>query len=159
MPKLKSKRGPGRPEVNIDDKLDQIEGLAGIGLTNAHIADYFGIKEVTLYRKINANPEIGEAIRRGKARAIAKVSSVALKLATGDEEKKIPVNPQVLMFWLRSRAREAWSDNISVEHTGRIDHSHTMTARIAAMDEPELRKRIAQLRSGDDDDEDLTIDI
>ena len=66
--------GGGRPAVEFDDKdIAQVEALASV-MTKGQIADYFGIEENTLRAVERRQPEVFEAYKKGKARAILKVS-------------------------------------------------------------------------------------
>ena len=49
------------------------------------IANYFGISLSTFERRMGENPEIKDAIRQGRARALSKLNSVALKKALGGD--------------------------------------------------------------------------
>lgn len=65
--------GGGRPIVVFDQKdIAQCEALSAI-MNKTQIADYFGIDENTLRAVERRQPEVFQAIKRGKSKAIAKV--------------------------------------------------------------------------------------
>lgn len=71
--------------VPIKIPLDQVEFFAGRGLTFAQICACLGISEATLYNRKAKDREFREAIKRGRANALALVSNKLFEVAlTGD---------------------------------------------------------------------------
>jgi len=94
--------GGGRPIVEFDTKdIAQVEALAAI-MTKAQIADYFGIDENTLRAVEKRQPEVFQALKRGKSRAIAKVGMNLLQQSERG-------NTTATIFYLKTQAgyREA----------------------------------------------------
>ena len=68
--------GGGRPPVVFDEaQTAQVEALAAV-LSKGQMADYFGISETTLRQIEERQPEVSDAYKRGKAKAIGNVSSI-----------------------------------------------------------------------------------
>lgn len=102
------KRGPGRPRTVFTEKqVNQVEALASV-LSIAQIADYFGIGYGT-FRDIKARqPEISDAYKRGRAKAINDVASGLLQKARdGDTTSAI--------FYLKTQA--GWRETNRTELT------------------------------------------
>lgn len=63
--------GGGRPVVVFDPKdIAQCEALAAV-LNKQQIADYFGIDDNTLRAVEKRQPEVSQALKKGKAKAVA----------------------------------------------------------------------------------------
>jgi len=89
--------GGGRPAVEFDDKdIAQVEALASV-MTKSQIADYFGIEENTLRAVERRQPEVFEAYKKGKARAILKVSQNLLAQSNSG-------NTVATIFYLKTQA-------------------------------------------------------
>ena len=66
--------GGGRPPVVFDEEQTaMVERLAAV-LSKGQLADYFGISETTLRAVEARQPEVSDAYKRGKGRAIAGVA-------------------------------------------------------------------------------------
>lgn len=64
----------GLRKVTFDDKkLEEIEAMAGLGLSLEKIAAIIGIAASTFYEYRKEDPAIDEAVQRGKAKASAQV--------------------------------------------------------------------------------------
>ena len=59
--------------------LNKVEELASLGLSEQQIADSLGISRSTLSRRKNDNETFDTALRKGKAKAIVKVSSALMQ--------------------------------------------------------------------------------
>src|SRR5919106_1013113 len=95
MAKNGLRRNPWIPD------LAKVEELASQGLTNAQIAACLGICEDTLYTKQRQLTEFSEAIKKGRARGIQKVSNALFEAA-------INGNVTAMIFYLKSRA--GWAE-------------------------------------------------
>jgi hypothetical protein len=93
---------PPKKRILTDDEIDQVERLAPV-LRLADIADFLGMHEVTLHKKMRADPRVRQAYKRGKARAIAGVGSSLLQQARDG-------NLTAMIFYLKTqgRWRETW---------------------------------------------------
>jgi hypothetical protein len=63
----------GRKPIVID--LDEVERLAGLGLSEAQICDCIGISNDTLTLRKKQYPQFTEALKRGKSRTLSQVSN------------------------------------------------------------------------------------
>jgi hypothetical protein len=88
--------------VVTPDILKEVEILSGRGLTQEHIFDYYSISRSCWFNNIQHHPELGEAVRRGKAKTISKVSGKLM-------EQVLKGNLSAIIFYLKTQAR--WSEN------------------------------------------------
>ena len=94
----------GRPPYKVTKEiLDKVETLAAQGLNELQICHCIGWSKDTLIRKKKQYKELSEAIKRGKSKGIALVTSELLKkIKLGDTTAQI--------FYLKNRAPEEWRD-------------------------------------------------
>lgn len=94
--------GGGRPPVVFDEaQTAQVEALAAV-LSKTQMADYFGISETTLRQIEERQPEVSEAYKRGKAKAIGNVAKNLIQQAqTG--------NISAAIFYLKTQA--GWKED------------------------------------------------
>jgi len=59
--------------------LEKVEELASLGLSEQQIADSLGISRSTLSRRKNDNETFDTALRKGKAKALVKVSNALMQ--------------------------------------------------------------------------------
>ena len=112
--------GGGRPPVVFDEaQTAQVEALAAV-LSKGQMADYFGISENTLREIEERQPEVSEAYKRGKAKAIGNVAKNLISQAQMG-------NITAAIFYLQTQAgwkeyKEAERDlppiNVIVRGTG-----------------------------------------
>lgn len=108
--------GGGQPPVVFDkERIAKVEALAAC-LTVEQIADYFGISHNTFTRVRERQPEVLEAYKRGRSKAIANVSSNLIIQAQNG-------NTTAAMFYLKTQA--GWKEtSVQEEHvsinTGKI---------------------------------------
>tara|TARA_R110000823_G_scaffold43563_1_gene113154 strand:- start:1515 stop:1988 length:474 start_codon:yes stop_codon:yes gene_type:complete len=97
----------GRPQIVIDEDLcKKAETLAAQGLTMEQIANVLGMSETTLYDKKGKFSEFSQAIKRGKDKGIASITSALFtKARNGDNT--------AMIFYLKNRA--GWQDKIEKE--------------------------------------------
>ena len=89
--------GGGRPAVEFDqDKINLVEKLAAV-LTKAQLSDYLGISENTFRAVEDRQPEVSEAYKKGRGKAIA---SVGMNLV--QQSKK--GNTAATIFYLKTQA-------------------------------------------------------
>lgn len=100
----------GRPAAVLPP-LEVIEKLATRGLTEEQIAHAIGIHRDTLTNHKKRNSELSEAIKRGRAKGIAKVSNALFEAA-------ISGNVTAMIFYLKNRAPNEWSDRHEVTAAG-----------------------------------------
>ncbi len=95
---------PGRKPINID--LEELERLAGMGLSERQIAAAMDISNSTLTRKKHIE-QIGHALKKGRAKAVAAVSSKLFDNALEGKETSA-------IFFLKNRDPENWKDRQEV---------------------------------------------
>lgn len=95
----------GRPRIELtDEQVEQVEKLAEV-LNIDQIADFLGISERTLERRLADDERVMAAYKRGKARAIEGVAKSLLQRArNGDNTAAI--------FYLKTQAR--WTERTEV---------------------------------------------
>lgn len=94
--------GGGRPPVLFDDaQTAQVEALAAV-LSKGQMADYFGISETTFRQIEERQPDVSDAYKRGKAKAIGNVAKNLIQQAqTG--------NIAAAIFYLKTQA--GWKES------------------------------------------------
>jgi hypothetical protein len=101
------------------EQIKRVETYAGIGLSVEKMAAIFGISKRTLERIVKAQPEVNDALLKGRAIASSTVLKTAYDMATSGK------NPVMTIFWLK--VREHWKETQVLEHTGKdgapIEHA------------------------------------
>lgn len=101
--------GGGRPPVVFDAaQTAQVEALAAV-LSKGQMADYFGISETTLREVESRQPEVSDAYKRGKAKAIGNVAKNLIQQAQEG-------NISAAIFYLKTQA--GWKETQTHELTG-----------------------------------------
>jgi len=97
--------GGGRPIVVFDTtQVAQVEALAAV-LSKGQMADYFSISETTLREVESRQPEVFDAYKRGKAKAIGNVAKNLIGQAQAG-------NIAAAIFYLKTQA--GWKEDKSV---------------------------------------------
>jgi len=97
--------GGGRPIVVFDAaQVAQVEALAAV-LSKGQMADYFSISETTLREVESRQPEVFDAYKRGKAKAIGNVAKNLIGQAQAG-------NIAAAIFYLKTQA--GWKEDKSV---------------------------------------------
>lgn len=98
--------GGGRPaRVFSQEEIAQVEALAAV-TSKKQMADYFGISETTLREIEGRQPEVSEAYKKGKAKAIAKMANSLIK-------QGINGNVTAQIFYLKTQAQ--WREHSDQE--------------------------------------------
>jgi len=94
--------GGGRPPIVFDEhQIKLVESLASV-LSKKQLADYFAVSETTL-RAIEARqPEVSDAYKKGKSKAIAGIASNLISQARKG-------NMTAAIFYLKTQA--GWREN------------------------------------------------
>lgn len=103
----KPRKKPGRKPVVID--IDRVEQLAAQGLGPYQISRALGISWDTYNKNKKRSLELFEAIKRGEAKGLARVSNSLFKSANEG-------NVTAQIFYLKNRDSKSWSDRQEVNH-------------------------------------------
>lgn len=104
----------GRKEKPLTVTPEQIELLAGLGLTEDDIALVSGVCRQTLYSRKLRDQKLDQALKRGKLRADVEVVKALYTRATqyGDTT--------AMIFWLKNRRPEQWRDKQDIDVNSRV---------------------------------------
>ena len=125
-------------KMEIDDKLDLVEGWKRDGLTDDQVAKNLGVSKNTLIKWKREEVNFMNAIKKGKEVSDYELENALHKRATGyyyEEEtvtnqgeivtvrKYEHANPTSLIFALKNRLPHKYRDKIeqSIEHTGGVN--------------------------------------
>jgi nucleotidyltransferase/DNA polymerase involved in DNA repair len=115
---MEAKKKPGRKAINLDH--NEIERLAGMGLNERQICASLGINPSTLTRKKHIK-SIKNALEKGRAKAIAQVSSKLFDNAIEGKETSI-------IWFLKNRDPDNWKDRNILETNHTINLSHVINS-------------------------------
>ena len=99
--------------VEIDSQ--KVEALAAQGLTMKQIALSLGIARSTLYENGKKNPDISDAIKKGRAKGLATISNALFQAAEGG-------NITAQIFYLKNRCPDKWKDRRDTRVSGDPDN-------------------------------------
>ncbi len=89
--------GGGRPPIVFDQaQTAQVEALAAV-LSKGQMADYFGISETTFREIESRQPDVSDAYKRGKAKAIGGIAQNLISQARSG-------NTTAAIFYLKTQA-------------------------------------------------------
>lgn len=128
--------GPGRPSEYDPAMNDQARKLALLGLTDAEIAEFFGVAVSTFYLWKERHPAFSEAVNAGGVQADAEVAASLYRRAMGEVvyverrvknddgqheiirlSQRVPADPGAAKLWLTNRQPTKWRDKQAVEVT------------------------------------------
>ena len=115
---MEAKKKAGRKAINLDH--NEIERLAGMGLNERQICASLGINPSTLTRKKHIK-SIKNALEKGRAKAIAQVSSKLFNNAIEGKETSI-------IWFLKNRDPDNWKDRNILETNHTINLSHVINS-------------------------------
>ena len=115
---METKKKAGRKAINLDH--NEIERLAGMGLNERQICASLGINPSTLTRKKHIK-SIKQALEKGRAKAIAQVSSELFNYAMEGKETSA-------IFFLKNRDPDNWKDRNILETNHTINLSHVINS-------------------------------
>ena len=132
MAKAKSKNPVGRPKFEVTEEvLQEVEELAGQGLTVNQIATCLGVSPATIYNKQAENLEFLETIKKGKAVGLSKVTNALFENATVNKDNV------AIIYYLNNRDRENWSNkheiSATVEQRNVIDLTRVSDDQLSAI--------------------------
>tara|TARA_R100000406_G_scaffold94402_1_gene86121 strand:- start:67 stop:489 length:423 start_codon:yes stop_codon:yes gene_type:complete len=105
--------GRKKIKLNTPEILEKITELGSQGLTSGQIARSLGVSWDTLDRRRKEYAEIEEAIKKGEALGINKVTNALMQSATNDK------NVTAQIFYLKNRDPQRWADR--QEHNFNLD--------------------------------------
>ena len=115
----------------VEINCEQVETLAGQGLTTKQIADCIGIGRTTLYEHRKKDPNIEDAIKRGRSKGVQQVTNALFSSAmTGNVTAQI--------FYLKNRDPDKWRDRRENALTGPDGGpvKHIVTVTLVGKDDP-----------------------
>lgn len=147
--------GPGRGSLYDPSMNDQARKLALLGLTDAEIAEFFGVDERTLNNWKTEEPAFFQSLNAGKIQADADVADSLYRRAVGEvviverREKnsdgsyetirlsqQIPADPGAAKLWLTNRQGRLWREKSHIEQSGEVSHIHKIERKIVRVEKP-----------------------
>lgn len=132
------KRPAHRPSSYRPEYAEQAYKLCLLGATDAKMADFFCVSEVTINAWKLAHPDFLKSITRGKDIADAEIAEALYHRAKGYSHPEVhvsnyqgeitltqltkhyPPDTPAASLWLRNRQSGQWRDKQDVEHSGEI---------------------------------------
>jgi len=112
MAKAKSKNPVGRPKFEVTPKvLQEVEEMAGRGLTVSQIASCLGISPSTFYLKQATLSEFSDTIKKGQAIGLSKVTNKLF------ENAAVKGDNVAIIYYLNNRDKDNWSNKHEVATT------------------------------------------
>ena len=126
----------GRPTRYDPEMCEQAHNYCLLGATNDVLAEFFGVDPSTIDRWIARHADFGDAVKRGRVIADARVARSLYDRALGCERKvermvvvggavkrvtrtdHYPPDVKACIFWLRHRRRETWGDRSPASGSG-----------------------------------------
>jgi hypothetical protein len=123
-----------------DRELKIVENLALIGLNMEQIALMMDVSYQSLHRYMRADERIGVAIKRGRARGLAKAAETAFNMATSGK------SADMTKFFLRAKGN--WNDRPDVQNNTQVNvmNNAAPTGEAVTNDDPagdKLRERLS----------------
>ena len=161
----KKKKKLGRKRINFnDDDIKEIERMAGLGISQAKIAEQLGVSWLTLHRNKKRSVKFDSALKRGRTNAVDAVASALFESATGQTSSNQtgtssgsgsaakPPNVAAQIFFLKNRDSDNWRDRLETSHDYRISLSNVLESakkRIININpEPEAAGKLDKQRAG-----------
>ena len=126
------------------EQLGILQSLAGLGLTVPKIAAYFNMSKATFERRCHQQPDIADALEKGRAVAQSKVMKTAYDMAVSGK------HPVMTIFWLKTQAKWQSVERVQLENPdgGGVGLENRALQEIANLSDEKLleRKRTLELR-------------
>lgn len=90
------------PRLFDAKEIERIEEMAGVGMTVEQMAHVVGVSKATFERRQNDQPEVHEAVSKGRSIAARAVMKTAYEMAVSGE------CPTMTIFWLKTR--QGWKE-------------------------------------------------
>ena len=111
------KRKVGRPRFEITPEvLQEVEEMAGRGLTVSQIASCLGISPSTFYLKQSEFSEFSDTIKKGQAIGLSKVTNKLF------ENAAVKGDNVAIIYYLNNRDKDNWSNRQEIAAT--IEQKH-----------------------------------
>ena len=115
----KEKRKVGRPRFEVTPEVcEQVENLAAQGLTVDQIALVLGVSHWTIYERQNEFPEFSDALKKGRAKGLEKVTNKLFENAT------VKGDNLAIFYYLNNRDRSNWANRNEV--TATVEQQHVI---------------------------------
>ena len=134
-PKTDNAPGRGRPTKYQPAHAEQARKLALLGLSDAKIADFFGVAESTLHLWKREHSDFSECLASGKERADAEVAATLFQTAIGGQRivevreesdskgniiqrriiRELPPNVGAQKYLLACRHPDKWRESLRLE--------------------------------------------
>ena len=145
--KGKEKGKAGRKLIEID--YQEVERLAGLGLSEKDICLALGISQSTLTRKKKIE-QIGHALKKGRVKAIANVSNKVYQNAMDGKETSA-------IFFLKNRDPDNWADrqdvNYKIDIKKMLTNAHERIIEGETVDMGKITDTFPKKKLGDNDNE------
>jgi len=124
----------GRPRKDLtDEQVEQVEKLAAV-LSQDQIADFLGVSDRTLRRRIQDDENVKAAYEKGRAKAILGVATGLLQMARDG-------NVTAAIFYLKTQA--GWKEPRQDREPGAMDATDAARMICSAVQEATERTGIA----------------
>jgi hypothetical protein len=91
------KPGSKQKLIITTEFLEEVKILAGRGLTSRQMCDYFEVAHSTWFDTIQRSPELGLAVRQGKAKIVSRIAGKLVEAALGG-------SVAAMIFYLKTQA-------------------------------------------------------
>lgn len=137
------KKGRKPVIVITPEFLEEVEKLAGRGLTQIQIAAYYGVSNTSWHKAKRQNNELECAVKRGKSKTINEVAGILMDHIRAGS---LPA----AMFYLKTQA--GWNEKSTVEVKSKLK-SKKLKYKIDSMDAIEASKIYQSIMTGSYNDE------
>ena len=122
----------GRPSKYDKAYCDDAIAVLGQGKSILSLAAHIGVSRSTIYGWMDQYPEFLNAVKAGQAKAAAWWEQRAIDLASAGNS-----NATTIIFALKNRAKDEWSDTTKHEHSGQVQIDQITAGRNRATERPE----------------------
>jgi hypothetical protein len=120
--KVPLSRGAGKV-ADVKWDYETIKRLSGYGLTQAQIADYFGVNRNVLTKAFQRDDSLRQAYDHGRALVIERITDILIQKAMGGDLKAI-------IFYLKTKA--GFNERMTVDHGIAKTEDHEQEQSISA---------------------------
>ena len=92
-----------------EDQITEIGKLAGHGLTQEQIADFYGMSQTTFNERLKDQPGVSVAYKKGRAQVLSDIGESVVRWAKAGKEASA-------FFYLKTQG--GWKEVSRQEHTG-----------------------------------------